>query len=398
MATQTANWPAVTFESLEWTSREDLQASRAARRRANGSYRAAVLPGIADLTVSLPSSVVSESNDASNEIARFDAEAGAEIAPFASILLRTESAASSKIENLTASARAIAEADLGHGSRNAALIVANQRAMTAAINLADQLDGESILDMHNALLGTTFPAIAGKWRSEQVWIGGSNTSPHGAPFVPPHHRHVPGAIEDLVRFIKRTDIPTLVHAAITHAHFETIHPFPDGNGRVGRAIVHAQLRHAHLTQHVTVPVSAGLLSDLDAYFGALEAYRLGDLVPIVERFTQATFSALMNGQQLTADLRSLRESWNNRIEARRDSAAWKITALVVRNPVVNAPLISRELGVPVTSVYRLIQPLVDAGVLVEFTNKKRNKLWRAPEILDVLDAFAARAERRQPVK
>jgi hypothetical protein len=106
----------------------------------------------------------------------------------------------------------------------------------------------------------------------------------------------------------------------------------------------------------------------------------------------------MNGQQLTADLRSLRESWNNRIEARRDSAAWKITALVVRSPVVNAALISRELGVPVTSVYRLIQPLVDAGVLVEFTNKKRNKLWRAPEILDVLDAFAARAERRQPVK
>lgn len=388
-------WPAVDFEAYEWHSRDDLPASRQARLLARQPYQAAIPPAIADVQVTLPAAVLAAAEDASNEIARFDAEAGAEIAPFSAILLRSESAASSKIENLTASARAIAEAELGHGSRNAVLIVANERAMSAAIALADRLDGPAVLDMHDALLGDSAPAIAGRWRDEQVWIGGGDHSPHAAQFVPPHHARVPAAIDDLVRFIGRPDIPTLAHAAITHAQFETIHPFADGNGRVGRALVHAQLRHSGLTRHVTVPVSAGLLTDIDAYFAALSAYRDGDPAPIVERFADATFSALANGRQLVADLHRVRADWGQRVKARRDAAAWKVTEIVMRHPVVNAPSLSRELGIPQTNVYRALQPLVNAGVLVEFTNNKRDRLWRATDVLEALDAFAARAGRRQ---
>lgn len=388
-------WPAVGYEYHEWQSREDLPASRRARQRARLPYQAAIPPPIADLRVLLPTDVLAAAEDASTEIARFDAEAGAEIAPFAAILLRSESAASSKIENLTASARAIAEAELGHGGRNATLIVANERAMSAAIALADRLNGPAILDMHDALLRDSEPSIAGRWRDQQVWIGGGDHSPHDAAFVPPHHDRVPAAIDDLVRFIARADVPTLAHAAIAHAQFETIHPFPDGNGRVGRALVHAQLRHARLTRHVTVPVSAGLLSDIDAYFAALGAYRTGDPVPIVERFADATFSALTNGRQLVADLRRVRTEWATRVKARRDAAAWRLVDVALRQPVINAPSLSRELGLPQTNVYRALQPLVDAGVLVEFTNNKRDRLWRAPEVLDALDAFAARSGRRQ---
>ena len=388
-------WPAVDFEAYDWHSREDLPASRQTRLLARQPYQAVIPPAIADVQATIPAAVLAAAEDASTEMARFDAEAGAEIAPFAAILLRSESAASSKIENLTASARAIAEAELGHGNRNAALIVANQRAMSAAISLADQLDGPAILNMHDALLRDSAPAIAGRWRDQQVWIGGGDYSPHAAQFIPPHHDRVPAAIDDLTRFIARTDIPTLAHAAITHAQFETIHPFPDGNGRVGRALVHAQLRHARLTRHVTVPVSAGLLTDIDAYFAALGAYRDGDPVPIVERFADATFAALINGRQLVADLGRVRADWAQRVKARRDAAAWKVTEIVVRHPVVNAPSLSRELGIPQTNVYRALQPLVDAGVLVEFTNNKRDRLWCAPDVLEALDAFAARTGRRQ---
>jgi Fic family protein len=388
-------WPAVEFEEREWHAREDLPASRRAVLLARQPYAAAIPPAIADAQVILPAASLSGAEDASNEIARFDAEAGVEIAPFSAILLRSESAASSRIENLTASARAIAEAELGHGRRNAALIVANERAMSAAIALADRLDAPAILDMHDALLRESNAAIAGRWRNEQVWIGGGDYSPHDAQFIPPHHDRVPAAIDDLIRFIARTDIPSLAHAAITHAQFETIHPFPDGNGRVGRALVHAQLRHARLTRHVTVPVSAGLLTDIDAYFAALGAYRDGDPVPIIDRFADATFAALANGRQLVGDLHRIRDEWAQRVKARRDAAAWKLTEIVVRFPVVNAPSLSRELGIPQTNVYRAIQPLVDAGVLVEFTNNKRDRLWRAPEVLEALDAFAARTGRRQ---
>ena len=388
-------WPAVEFEVHDWHSRDDVPASRQARLLARQPYQAAVPPAIAGVHLSVPAAVLAAAEDASTEIARFDAEAGAEIAPFSAILLRSESAASAKIENLTASARAIAEAELGHGSRNAALIVANERAMSAAIALADRLDGPAILDMHDALLRDSAPAIAGRWRDQQVWIGGGDYSPHAAQFIPPHHDRVPAAIDDLIRFIARTDIPTLAHAAIAHAQFETIHPFPDGNGRVGRALVHAQLRHARLTRHVTVPVSAGLLTDVDAYFAALGAYREGDPVPIVERFAAATFAALGNGRQLVADLHRVRADWGQRVKARRDAAAWKVTEVALRRPVVNAASLSHELGIPQTNVYRALQPLVDAGALVEFTNNKRDRLWRAPDVLEALDAFAARTSRRQ---
>ena len=262
-------------------------------RKQSGRYRAAVTPAIADLDLTVESGVLADADDASREITRFDAELGEEIAPFAALLLRSESAASSRIENLTASARAIAEAELpgaGSGKRNAAEVVANTRAMTAAINLAGNIDADAILAMHGALMGDHAPAMAGRWRADQVWIGGGD------------------------------DTPALIQIAIAHAQFETIHPFPDGNGRTGRALVQAMLRHRGLTRKVTVPVSAGLLVDTGRYFGALTAYRDGDAAPIIERMSEASILAVINGRQLVADLRNVRASWEERITARRDSA------------------------------------------------------------------------------
>jgi len=390
-----ARWPNVTYESLPWEIDENIPTSRTARRRHRGPYEAAVTPEIAALEVPLPPETAAMLDDASAEVARFDAELGHEIAPFAAVLLRSESAASSKIENLTASARAIAEAELHlYVGRNASLIVANERAMSAAIALADQIDADAILGMHAALLERTDPGIAGRWRGEQVWIGGSDFGPHGAPFVPPHHSRVPAAITDLMTFIDREDIPVLAHAAVAHAQFETIHPFPDGNGRVGRALVHALLRHKRLTRNVTVPVSAGLLTDTDTYFAALSAYRTGDPLAIIEQFARAAFAAIDNGRRLVNDLRTIRRGWNEAVRVRRGATAWRVADLLVRHPVINAALIASELGVAPQNSYRSLRPLVEAGVVVEFSDKKRNQLWRAPEVLDALDRFATRAGRR----
>lgn len=391
----TNGWPAVGWEQVPWTADEALPTSRTARRRYRGPYRAAVLPRIRDVQLRLPSTIAAAAEDAATEISRFDGEMGQEIAPFSSVLLRTESTASSRIENLTASARAIAQAELGpHAGRNARQIVANVRAMDAAIALAKRIDVTAILVMHEALLGDTHPEIAGRWRSEQVWIGGSDHGPHGAMFVPPHHRRVPAAIDDLIEFIERDDIPLLAHAAVAHAHFETIHPFPDGNGRTGRALLHAHLRNKGLTRHVTVPVSAGLLAGTDAYFDALTAYRAGDPAPIVERLAEASFRAIGNGRRLVGDLRTIRHDWDARITARRGSSARRAVDVVLRHPVVNARFLASELGVAVPNVYRALRSLVDAEVLIEFSDQKRNRLWRSPEVLDALDRFAARSGRR----
>jgi len=212
--------------------------------------------------------------------------------------------------------------------------------------------------------------------------------------VAPHHDRVPAAIDDLVAYMKRDDIPVLIQAAIAHAQFETIHPFTDGNGRTGRALIHALLRGKGLTRNVTVPVSAGLLADTDAYFDALTTYRDGDPELIILAAANASFKAIANGRQLVADLRRIRESWRERIRARSHSATWEIADLLIRQPVVNAKILNEQLGIGPTHVRRHMDVLADVGVVQLTKVHQRGVFWRAQEVLDVLDAFSTNAGKR----
>lgn len=199
---------------------------------------------------------------------------------------------------------------------------------------------------------------------------------------------------DLIAFAQRDDLPALVHAALVQAQFETIHPFPDGNGRTGRALVHSLLRRKGVTRNVTVPVSAGLLTDTAGYFDALTAFRAGDPHVIVTLMAEASFSAITNGRELVADLSDARERWIEKITARRFAAVWGVLELILRQPVVDSSLVRRELGVSGPNANLALRQLEDAGVIKEFSDRKRNRLWQVPEVLSALDGFAARAGRR----
>ncbi len=201
-------------------------------------------------------------------------------------------------------------------------------------------------------------------------------------------------MHDLVTFTRRTDLPLLVQAAIAHAQFETIHPFPDGNGRTGRALVHALLRGQGLTRKVTVPVSAGLLADTSGYFDTLTAYRDGDPAPIVAMLASASFSAIRNGRKLVGDLRDVRASWDGKVQGRRGAAAWRLADLLLRQPIVDVWVAADELGISADNAMRPIAPLVEAGVLTEFTGRARNRMWECRDVLSALDSFATRARRR----
>lgn len=394
MASDRGAWPAVSTEELQWESSLPPDAlSRSARERLRQPYEAATLPSIADADVALPRETVASAEEASELIRNFDREVGGEVAPFAAVLLRSESASSSQIENLTSGARQIALAEIGeHARANARQIVGNVRAMTAALSLSEGVDVAGVLAMHEALM--TPAAFAGELRTEQVWIGGTSYSPHGAAFVPPHHRHLASTLEDLVQYTRRQDVPALTHAALSHAQFETIHPFVDGNGRTGRALVHALLRHRGLTRTVTVPVSAGLLVDTHGYFAALTAYRAGEPAPIVDALAEAARLSVANGRQLVSDLREIRESWAHNLRARSDSTAWPLLDVVLRHPVLGTELVRNELGVTQPNARRAIDHLVDAGALTEVGGRRRSILWQSTEVLTALDEFAARAGRR----
>lgn len=391
---EVSRWPACTFEPRPWVRSGDEIASRRALMRANGDYQAAVPPFITPLQPTFAPALQAAVDDASTELARFDAEAGHMVAPFASILLRTESASSSEVENLTSSAKQVALAELGASdSGNAKLIVANVRAMRAALRFADELSTEAIIQMQQSLLEETAPQFTGHFRDEQVWIGGGSISPHEAQFVPPHHDRVPALMDDLIEFCARVDIPALTHAAIAHAQFETIHPFPDGNGRTGRALVHSMLRRAGLTRNISVPVSAGILRDTRRYFDALTAYRAGSIDEIVEVFADAVFAAVANSRMLAAELGEVSKHWDA-IPTRQGSAGLKLKTLLLGQPVITAKLVASELNVTTVSAQAAIDTLVTGGALQQTNAWKRNRIWHAPEVLDVLDRFGARARRR----
>jgi len=359
-------------------------------------YRSAVPARIAPLNPDPSPEAASSADVAARELSRLDAELGARVASFAPVLLRSEAASSSQIENITASARAIFSAELGaRTSRNAELVAANARAMTAAIELADDVTPQAIARMHEVLLAGQPRHTPGRWREEAVWIGTRTDSPIGAEFVAPHHSRIDRLIDDVTAFARRSDVAPLVSVAVAHAQFETIHPFTDGNGRTGRALAQALLRYRGVTRNVAIPVSAGLLADVEGYHTALTAYRDGDVTPIVSAFADAALRAVGNTRMLIAELDAIRAAWNDRLMVRRSSNAWKLLDVLVRRPVLTAAAAAAELGVQQPNVYPPLAALVDADILKSKAEHQLGPFWRSDEILAALDRFAQRAGRRE---
>jgi Fic family protein len=389
-------WPALGSRTVPWSPVEGLlDLSRRAHRSTPASYEAAVVPTIAEAALVLPSDLATDLDDATRLLAAFDAGGAGEIAPFTSVLLRSESAASSQIENLTSSARALAEAEIGEGDRaNASVILANVRTMQAALDLAGRLDERAVLAMHRALMAQQSRHAAGEWRDQQVWVGGSSLHPGDAQYVPPVAADVPALMADLVAFMDRDDLPPLAHAALAHAQFETIHPFTDGNGRTGRALLHSVLLHTGAIHRVTVPISAGLLAIRDEYFAALTAYRRGDVEPILRCVAEASRNGTHFGERLVASLREVRASWAERLTARSGSASWALLDLLLRQPVVTARVVVRDLGVSAPTAQSALHRLVSDGILLESTGHRRNRVYRAPAVLRALDEYAVGLGRR----
>ena len=392
---------AVTYEVLPWTSRipDDLISRRQAERMPT-TYRAAIPSPIAAVEFNLPSDLATAAEDATRVISRLDdyatqAFGGRSVAPLTSVLLRSESASSSQIENLTVSARQLAVAELGlASSANAELVVGNVAAMMAAVDLADHLDESAILTMHATLLASQPKTNPGAWRDVPVWIGPSGLSPESAVFVPPTATRVPACMADLAAFLARTDLPALVHAAVAHAQFETIHPFIDGNGRTGRALMQAMLRASGVIRQVTVPVSSGLLSDLTSYTAALTAFRNGDFAPIVECLATASTKAAVLGRWLVDELGALVGKRMDDSHPRAGSAFESLIYQLIGQPGVTVASVAKSLGVSDGAANHAVNQAVDAGILKATSDKQRNRVWIDQQVIGVLNEFAERAGRR----
>lgn len=392
-----SQWPALTYEDQVWGGGGIAAVGPAATRASDkGSrYRSAVPPMIATLAPRATPDVEELAQEAEDELHRFDSEHGEKMRGFAPILLRSEAAASSQIENLTASARQIFTAELGGtGKRNASEIVANTRSMERAISLSADLSPNSMAQMHHVLMQDQAHHTPGEIRDQPVWIGKNASSPVGAVYVAPDYKRVPNLLTDLAVFAQRYDIPALVQVAVAHAQFETIHPFSDGNGRTGRALAQAMLRRRRLTRNSAVPVSAGLLVDVAGYHQSLTDYRDGDVSPIVKSFASAALRAVPNGRHLIADIDAIGDQWNLMIKARAGSAKRRLVGYALHQPVFTAEMAATAIGVSLTNVYRDLRDLQEQGFLAMKAEHRGPTAWRQQEVLDAVDAFALRAGRR----
>ncbi|MEG3614321.1 Fic family protein [Isoptericola haloaureus] len=396
-AERPGDWPALGYEHRDWVSTIDPgHLSVFERLRIDRPYRAAVVPEIADAQVRLAPETMAVVEEATQDVTRFDEQMSSLPVPMPAVLMRSESASSSQIEHLTTNARNLAMASIGiDAKQNAELVAANVRAMAVAASAAaDPVSAESILAVHRALMVESEPDVAGAWRDEQVWIGSHAAYPHGADFIPPHHERVPAAIDDLVEFTRRTDVPALAHAAIAHAQFETIHPFTDGNGRTGRVLLLSVLRQRDVLRGTTVPVSSGLLCDPERYFRALTAYREGDVDRIVADVAEASMSATADGRALATSIGDIRTRWREQITARSNSSAWPLSDALFSQPVVTAEHVAGLLSLSDRGARNTIDVLVRDGVLTPATAAKRWQYWQAPEVLAAMDEFTRRAGRR----
>jgi Fic family protein len=233
-------------------------------------------------------------------------------------------------------------------------------------------------------------SYAGRFRDLQNWIGGSDHSPRNAIYVPPPPESVDGYMTDLMAFANRLDLPVLAQAAIVHAQFESIHPFTDGNGRIGRALINTVLRRRGATRQVVIPLASALVARRDDYFDVLGAYREGRVEPIIRAFTAAAEIAARESRVTATRIAGLGATWEQVAGIRRGSAAERLLGTLVATPIFSADEAEEAIGGASSSVYAGIERLHSVGVLRPLTDRTRNQVWGAVDVLDELGDLGVR--------
>lgn len=391
----------------------DASAGLARRDRRSCDYEAYVPDLLTGRKVVLDGDAAADIADAERAIAVLDAQASTLIdtEALARILLRAECVASSRIEGLEVGARRLLRAeaalDLGEPPTDvtATEVLGNIDAMASAIRTVapgKPITVDLLLDFHRQLLrGSRLEEYAGRIRSTQNWIGGSDYNPCSAAFIPPPPEYVGELLDDLCSFCNDEALPAVAQAAIAHAQFETIHPFADGNGRTGRALIHFVLRRRGLATRMLPPISLVLATWANDYIAGLEATRYPgpatstaahDGINLwVARFAAACMRAVADATSFEERARLLEDEWRARLgPVRANSATDLLLRALPGAPIITVSSAAAQLRRTFRPVNDAIARLTDAGILRQVNVGRRNRAFEAP---DVIEAFTA-LERR----
>jgi Fic family protein len=332
----------------------------------------------------------------------------------ARFLLRSEAIASSRIEGLQVSPQQVGLAEIALEESLTADGV-NRTAMQVAANITtlrqatDQLAAEPRVELAGIeqlqrVLMADEPALH-DLRAVQNWIGGSDFHPLAADFVPPEPTRVRPLMEDLVAYLNGAVHAPLIQAGIVHAQFETVHPFKDGNGRVGRALIHTVLVRRGLTRNAVLPISPVLLTRSAEYVDGLTAYRYAGppdgpagraaVSAWLRVFLRAVAIAVVQAEAFAAGLHDLRARWEGEVAARRrdqnlrglpraDSATARILAALQEHPVLTTASVMRVFEVSRPSAVAALDELTAARILTRRRLHGRTGAYLAMDVFELI--------------
>ncbi len=252
------------------------------------------------------------------------------------------------------------------------------------------ISGRLIREIHDVLLarGRGAGKSPGQFRRLQNWIGG--TRPGNAAFVPPPHTEVPNAMAALERFVHAEDdgLPAVVRSGLAHVQFETIHPFLDGNGRVGRLLVTLMLCGANVLREPLLYLSLYLKRHRAAYYDLLDGVRRdGDWEAWLAFFLEGVATTAEGAVATSRRLATLFDEDGARVRriGRRAGSATKVHAALKARPIISIGEAAKRAGVTFPTASVALEALAELGLVREMTGRRRSRVFAYEAYLDVLN-------------
>ncbi|MDP2424759.1 MAG: Fic family protein [bacterium] len=377
--------PFVHYEKRYYYSESTFQyLSRRQRLLMEEPYLSAVIEDLSDITIQLSEKAHQLLMDAIESLSKLDGYVKDKLASFPMLLLRTEALSSSQIEHYTASNRNVALAQINHKQSTEAMIIkSNLQSLISGLSKKESLTIDSIIDLNRTLLGNQSIGF----RSRINWIGSPNSIPHEAIYVPPHHEYLEQYMNQLVAFCRRKDIHPLLQASFAHAYFEVIHPFEDGNGRVGRILIQLILKEKLFLEDLYMPFSVGIVKDQERYITALNDFKDGNYESIIVVMLENALKIVPKIYQTLEELIDLKNSWKEKLKLRQDALAWKMLDDFITQPVFDVKYIKEKHNANDQAVRNNIDELIKAGIISVIGNSRRDVVYESKEVLSLLDQF-----------